>query len=102
MESNELASWNRLLHFSTRCLCVLSRGGSHYKSTKAFKKQIEDEVDPDPGKQHGRKTQKYIPAGLLAAHVAAKLEEGDFTGAIRLACSEDIIADRNKATPNAL
>ena len=75
MESNELASWDRLLHFSTRCLHVFPRGGSHHNSTKAFKKQIEDEVDPAPGKQHSRKTQKYIPAGLLAAHVAAKLEE---------------------------
>ena len=102
VESNELASWDRLLHFSTRCLRVLPRGGSHYNSTKAFKKQIEDEVDPAPVKQQGRKAQKHIPAELLAAHVAAKLEEGDFTGAIRLACSEDTIADRNVPTLNAL
>ena len=66
VESNELASWDQLLHFSTHCLHVFPRGISHYNSTKAFKKQIEDEVDPVPSKQHSRKMQKYIhPYGII-------------------------------------
>ena len=38
----------------------------------------------------------------LAKRVAGKLEEGDYRGAVRLACSDDTLADRNDATYNAL
>ena len=103
--SNDLASWDRLLHFGSRCLRVLPRGGSNYNTVKAFKKQIEDELDPappHPGRQQGRKAQKCSAVESLAARVTAKLEEGDFAGAIRLVCSEDTIADRSEATLNAL
>ena len=89
-------------HSLSPCPC---QGGSHYNSTKAFKKQIEDDADPTPaapGRQPGRKAQKHISAQSLATKVAAKLEEGDFTGAIRLACSEDTIAERSETTLNAL
>lgn len=105
VEANDLASWDRLLRFGTRCLRVLPRGGSRYNLTKAFKRQVEDEVDPAPvplQRQQGRKSRKRIPVESLAANVAAKLEEGDFTGAIRLACSEDTMADGSEATLNAL
>ena len=33
------------------------------------------------------------PLVSLASHVASKLEEGNFKGAVRLACSEDTMAD---------
>ena len=38
----------------------------------------------------------------LAARVATKLEEGDFKGAVHLACSEDSIADLSNETMAAL
>ena len=43
-----------------------------------------------------------VPLENLTARVAAKLEEGDFRGAIRLASSEDIMADINSSTLSAL
>ena len=38
----------------------------------------------------------------MAINVSAKLEEGDFRGAVRLACSEDSVAEANEATIAAL
>ena len=38
----------------------------------------------------------------MATRVSAKLEEGDFRGAVRLACSEDSIAEANESTIAAL
>ena len=38
----------------------------------------------------------------LATKVSAKLEEGDFKGAVRLACSEDTFAEPSDATHAAL
>ena len=38
----------------------------------------------------------------LAARVSAKLEEGDFKGAVRLASSDDVLAPMNAATYEAL
>ena len=42
------------------------------------------------------------PGAQLAARVSAKLEEGDFKGAARLASSEDTLAPLNEATLEAL
>ena len=38
----------------------------------------------------------------MASHVLSKLEEGDFKGAVNLACSEDTIADMSDDTWSAL
>ena len=38
----------------------------------------------------------------LSGRVSSKLEEGNFKGAVRLACSEDTLADHSEATLNAL
>ena len=37
----------------------------------------------------------------LASRVSAMLEEGDFKGAVRIAYSDDSIADMDQATPPA-
>ena len=42
------------------------------------------------------------PLTTLAAQVSAKLEEGDFRGAVRLACSEDSLTDLDEETLAAL
>ena len=44
----------------------------------------------------------HDPLELLAALVASKLEEGDFKGAVRLACSEDSVVGQNSSTLDAL
>ena len=49
-----------------------------------------------------RKLSNRNPLQSLAARVASKLEEGDFNGAIRLASSEDTIAELNDRTLTAL
>ena len=64
---------------------------------------IRDEADPDLSaspSQH--KPSNRDPLQSLAARVASKLEEGDFRGAIRLASSEDTIAELNDRTLTAL
>ena len=38
----------------------------------------------------------------LAARVSSKLEDGDYRGAIRLACSEDVLAEHTSHTLDAL
>ena len=53
-------------------------------------------------RQLGRKAQKHISVQSPATKVAAELKEGDFIGAISLACSKDTIAERNNTTLNAL
>ncbi len=38
----------------------------------------------------------------MASRVSAKLEEGDFKGTVRLACSEESVAEENEVTLSAL
>ena len=66
---------------------------------------IKEKADPDlsqsvPGKSTRRVPK--VPLENLAVQVAAKLEEGDFRGAIHLASSEDTMADINSSTLSAL
>ena len=65
--------------------------------------QIRSESDPLPGPPHHQAPGKHHdPLEPLASRVAAKLEEGNFKGAVRLACSEESIADMNDKTLAAL
>ena len=65
--------------------------------------QIRSESDPLPGPPHHQAPGKHHgPLESLASRVAAKLEEGNFKGAVRLACSEESIADMNNKTLAAL
>ena len=62
---------------------------------------LEDEADPAAPRvtgQHSR-SHLYDPMESLAKRVSAKLEEGDYGGAVRITCSEDTIAD---ITPDTL
>ena len=52
-------------------------------------------VSPSPAKKRPRSDE---PDFKLAASVSAKLEEGDFKEAVRLASSEDMLAPLNEAT----
>ena len=48
------------------------------------------------------KSKTKTPIEQLAARVSSKLEESDYRGAVRLACSEDVIAEHSSQTLEAL
>ena len=102
---NDHASWVRLLYFSTRCLGHLDRGGCRRSLAIAVNKQLREEADPPPGLGPSPRRDLFSPDDslkYLAARVSAKLEEGDFKGAVRLASSDDTLAPMNDATFQAL
>ena len=89
------SSWDRLFCFPARCLRVPDRGG-HRRSLASHTNQlIKEEADSTIVQSApNRRTGKLIrdPVDTLPGRVSAKLEEGDFKGAVRLASSEDSIA----------
>ena len=101
-------AWDRLLHFSSRCLWAPTRGGRRWNLARAINDQIRTESDPVPSPSpeypHSHRKHRKVrdPLESLAALVASKLEEGDFKGAVRLACSEDSVASMNDSTLDAL
>lgn len=106
---NSVAAWERLLHFPTRCLHVPPRCSSDHRSLATrVKGQIQEEADPIPiPTRSRRKATSHQQAEedvlrSLGKKVASKLEEGDFKGAVRIACSEDKLAPFNSATFAAL
>ena len=111
VNKNDQAAWRRLLLFFPRCLQVHQRQPRDRHSTLASRvnKQLREEVDPPlpphrPSGPSSRSSKKGIkdPMAYLASRVSSKLEEGDFKGAVRLACTEDTIADKRDATLEAL
>jgi len=103
--NNTLSSWERLFRFTGRCLRVPTRGGRRWSLATMVNKQLREEEDAPAVKIHhggkGKKRGGASPDDLLVAlgkRVSVKLEEGDFKGAVRLACSEDTMAERNEAT----
>ena len=105
---NDHTSWDRLFRFSARCLRHPhpAREGRHWSLATAVNSQLREEAGPpssSPPKSRSRRGQSsQDPSEFLASRVSVKLEEGDFRGAIRLACSEDMLADLSDATFDAL
>ena len=104
VEKNDATSWNRLLRFSSRCLTLPKRGGRRRNLAAAVNQQLRDEVDlaPQALRRDLRSRFTRDPLSHLAERVSAKLEEGDYTGAVRIACSEDSIAFINQETLSEL
>ena len=102
--SNSLASWERLIKFPARCLRIPSRCGRRWSLATMVNRQLIEEEDPPPTpkKPSRRRVAKNDPIESLGKRVSAKLEEGDFRGAVRLACSEDSLAEKCDATFSAL
>ena len=67
-------------------------------------KQLRNEEDPPPapGKPSKKRVVVSDPLESLGKRVSIKLEEGDFKGSVRLACSEDSPAEKDNATLAAL
>ena len=101
---NDHASWVRLLRFSARCLRHPGRGGRNWSLASSVNRQLYAEADPQVSaglRRKGKKASKDAMA-KLAVRVSEKLEEGDFKGAVRLACSDDSLAPMDEATYQAL
>ena len=98
-ERNDSSSWARLFKFCRRCLAQPRQGGHRRSLASAVMRQLEDEADPVSCQLPSRSSE---PMQFLAKRVSSKLEEGDYKGAVRIACSEDSIADITDETISAL
>ena len=107
-----LVSWERLHRFSIRCLRVppSSRTPKHKSLSSLVKQQLKAELDPTDvlppkprkaGSRSGHFAEEDV-SQQLARRVSAKLEEGDFVGAVRLASSEEKLAAFSPETLSAL
>ena len=79
----------------------------HSSLATRVKNQLNDEADPVPvqtkrERVKGRRCTEEDALQGLGRRVASKLEEGDFRGAVRLACSDDRLAPSDSATFAAL
>ena len=101
---NDSDSRERLFKFAGRCLAQPQRGGQHRSPTSAVKCMLEVEADPVAPRVAGLHScfRLFDPMESLAKRVSAKLEDGDYGGAVRIPCSEDVIADITPDTLSAL
>ena len=107
-EKNDFPSWDRLFVFSSRCFAASKRGGQRRSLAAAVNKQLRNELASAPQGQPlhrnpGSKS-RSSPDALtsLAKRVSSKLEDGDYKGAVRLACSEDSFATIDADTLSTL
>ena len=97
-------SCDRLLQFSAQCFRVPARRAKRCSLASMVNGQLREEVDPPVLRQTARSncqsTKSFAkdPMAYLASRVSSKLEQGDFKGAVRLACSDATNADNSSAT----
>ena len=72
-------------------------GGQRRNLSTLVKRQVDEEADPSRI-TFPHRTTPSDPNHSLAKRVSAKLEEGDYRGAVRIACSEESIADITEET----
>ena len=103
---NDVSSWVGLLSFSKKCLQTPARGGKRWSLATLINKQVTQEPSTETPAtrppQRVRPPKKHNQMEQLASRVSSKLEEGDYRGAVRLACSEDAIAEPSSETLQAL
>jgi hypothetical protein len=103
---SSLVSWSRLLGFPSACLTKPCRGGKSRNLTTAIINQVHNYStgsDQGPAQLTRRVAQPCSRSVLnseqkIAAMAAAKLEDGDVKGAVRLLCSDDKLAVVNATT----
>ena len=103
-ELNDSASWSRLLQFSHRCFAVPKRGGHRRSLAARVNRKLQEEAIPliqPVGHSHFRHGSRATLKSL-ARRVSTKLEQGDYRGAVRTACSEGTIADISEETISVL
>lgn len=97
--NNDHASWIRLLRFGGRCLRSPTSSSKDRRTSRAtaFNKQLDEELDPPDSSSQAQgqffPTSRHPqdPTVSLAARVSAKLEEGNFRGAVRLAALKTLL-----------
>jgi hypothetical protein len=101
--------WSRLLGFPSACLAKPSRGGKSRNLTTAIINQVQQyqagiERSPAPSTRRAAQRCKSVktPEQQIAASAAAKLEDGDVKGAVRILCSDDKLAVVNATTLHEL
>jgi len=103
-----ITCWSRLLDFPSACLAKPSRGGKSRNLTTKIINQVQQyEAGVVKSPSTHRTTQRCLssvktPDQLIAAAAAAKLEDGDVKGAVRILCSDDKLAVVNTTTLNEL
>ena len=89
---NDLPSWLRLLSFPKKCLHTPRRGSKRWSLSTLVNWQVSQESHEPPSSglpdvQRPRNSRRCNQMEQLATRVSSKLEEGDYWGAVRLACS---------------
>ena len=103
VSKNDHISWVRLLQFSARCLHVPAQRAKSCSLASMVNRHVREEADPPAPRQSTRssrlptKSSPKDPMQYLASRVSSKLEQGDFKGAVRLACTDATIADNSDA-----
>ena len=102
---NDIPSSTRLMSFPKMCLATPSRGGKRWNLASLVNKQVLQEpgslTTSVPTVQSLRRSEKCTmnkSIDQLATRVSSKLEESDYKGAVRLACSQDVFAAYNSHT----
>lgn len=102
---NDIPSWCRLLQFPKKCFRMPCRGGKHRNLATLVNNQINEESSAGLPTTQGVRNNSTSSRPLLkwlSDRVSSKLEEGNYKGAVRLACSEDTMADHSDITLSAL
>ena len=113
VQDNSIQAWNRLFQFAARCLRVphrlRQRGRQGFLNQQSLASIVKEQIvvegsPPFSGRSRRRREGKGEVDHLnnLARRVTMKIEEGDLRGAVRLASSEDVLAEHNKETYRAL
>ena len=107
--TNSNDAWICLFLFARSCLRVSRHGGKRWSLTTLVIHQIESEsfsVSHPSTRSVVGPLPKPLPElellDRLARRVSSKLEEGDFTGAVRLSASTDTFTEYNDVTLSAL
>ena len=110
--SGDLECWVHLLMFAPRCLTCPRRGGHRWSLAQVVSQQISAESLPSVPRRSNNSvlhntrsvTQQDLSSDAylqdLAYRISSKLEEGDFTGVVRLVTSSDSHV-RNESTATA-
>ena len=89
---NDLVAWKDLLHFAPRVLHKPARTGKRYNLASTIKKRTEEvNYSSSDGRTDfmEHRARKRSAEELLAAAVAAKIEDGNIKAAIRMLSSEE-------------
>jgi hypothetical protein len=101
-------SWRRLLEFPSACLVKPARGGKSRNLTTGLIKlmqQYEEGFSQNPAASNKRVAPRCSAKTVeqqIASMAAAKLENGDVKGAVKLLCSDDQLAEADSKTRDEL